>query len=240
MASHVRSDRDVPVICWVSDAADTNVVVGWSDPIVNAHAVHAIDGRQFSVAYRIAKRLLDVTVALIALIALAPLFVVVAIAIRLDSPGPAFFVQPRVGQGGRVFKMFKFRSMVAGRATELGDGPHKVLDDPRVTRVGRSLRKTSIDELPQLVNILLGTMSLVGPRPELVEIMQTRYERWQYARLIVPQGLTGWWQVTGRGTKLLCEHTEDDLYYIRYASFWFDLKILVLTIRAVVRREGAF
>ncbi len=183
--------------------------------------------------YRVAKRALDVAVSAVLLVLCAPLFVVIAAAIALDSPGPVFFRQERVGQGGRVFRMWKFRSMVDG--VDLLDAPlHKRTDDPRVTRVGRFLRRTSLDELPQLINVLLGEMSLVGPRPEIVEIVLRHYEPWQYRRFLVPQGMTGW------GRKLLREHTADDLYYIARASFWFDLKILVMTVRAVLRRDGAF
>lgn len=240
MASRLHTNYDASGVRWVLDRADANTELTWSTPVAAAHALQVIRERQFSLVYQIAKRSLDIAVAAVALVVLAPLFLIVAGAIRLDSPGPAFFVQPRVGQGGRVFKMLKFRTMVTNTDIRLGDVSHKMANDPRVTRVGTFLRKSSIDELPQLVNILFGRMSLVGPRPELVEIMEGRYETWQYARLLVPQGLTGWWQVTGRGTKLLCEHTEDDLYYIGQASFWFDLKILVMTVRAVIRREGAF
>jgi lipopolysaccharide/colanic/teichoic acid biosynthesis glycosyltransferase len=189
--------------------------------------------------YRLVKRALDISVATVGLVLLTPLFMIVALLIRLDSPGRAFFVQPRVGYRGVLFPMLKFRTMFDG-AEPVSDGPHKLADDPRVTRIGRFLRAASIDELPQLVNVLRGEMTLVGPRPELPEIVLKRYEPWQYRRLLVPQGLTGWWQVTGRGAKLLCEHTEDDLYYIERASFWFDLMILLLTARAVFKRDGAF
>jgi lipopolysaccharide/colanic/teichoic acid biosynthesis glycosyltransferase len=212
----------------------------WLVPDIANHAVPGARDFSFPLAYRILKRFLDVTVAALGLTVLAPLLAVISFCICLDSRGSALFVQPRVGQGGRVFKMLKFRTMITGSAVRLGDEPHKQAHDPRVTRVGRLLRKTSLDELPQLVNVLLGHMSLVGPRPELVEIVKARYEPWQYARLLVPQGMTGWWQVTGRGTKLLFENTEDDLYYIERASFWFDIRILAMTVRAVIRRDGAF
>lgn len=191
-------------------------------------------------AYTIAKRSLDIVVASVSLILLAPFFALLALLIRLDSPGPVFFACLRVGQHGRRFTMFKFRTMVDGADKLIDLNLHKRRGDRRVTRVGRVLRKTSLDELPQLFNVLRGDMSLVGPRPELPEIVDRFYEPWQYQRFTAPQGMTGWWQVTGRGSKLMREHTEDDLYYIEHASFWFDLKILLLTVRVALRMEGAF
>ncbi len=195
---------------------------------------------RFPRRYVLAKRLLDVVVALAGLVACAPLFLILALLIKLDSPGPVFFLQERVGYRGRIFRMVKFRTMVANSGCLPADGVHKRPDDPRVTRIGRFLRRTSLDELPQLINVLRGEMSLVGPRPEMVEIVLSRYQPWQYQRFLVPQGLTGWWQVTGRSTKVMHEHTEDDLYYIAHASFWFDLKILLRTIPTVLRGHGAF
>ena len=199
----------------------------------------AAEWEAFPRSYRIAKRVLDIVVASLGLVLIAPLMLVIAAMIRLDSPGPAIFRQERIGQGGRRFQILKFRTMVNG-CDLLRDGPHKRPDDARVTRVGRLLRRTSLDELPQLINVLRGEMSLVGPRPELPEIVDAHYEPWQYRRFLVPQGITGWWQVTGRGKKLMYEHTEDDLYYIENASFRFDLLILAKTVVAVLRREGAF
>jgi lipopolysaccharide/colanic/teichoic acid biosynthesis glycosyltransferase len=185
------------------------------------------------------KRACDLLIAIPALILFSPLLLVLAVMIRLDSRGPAIFRQARVGQGGRVFEMLKFRSMTDG--TTLLNGPtHKPNVDKRVTRVGRFLRMTSLDELPQIINVIRGDMSLVGPRPEIVEVMLEKYEPWQYRRLTVPQGITGWWQVTGRGRKPLFRHTHDDLYYIERASLWFDTRILLMTVRAVIRRDGAF
>ena len=207
--------------------------------VLFAQAVRELGDARYSRAYRVSKRVVDVVVAALGLLLVSPLFLLVALAIRLDSPGPAFFVQPRVGQRGRLFAMLKFRTMVHGAALPRV-GPHKRPDDQRVTRVGRLLRRTSLDELPQLVNVLLGQMSLVGPRPELPAIVLAHYAPWQYRRLLVPQGITGWWQVTGRSAKLLHEHTEDDLYYVAHAGLGLDLRILARTVRAVVRRDGAF
>ena len=189
--------------------------------------------------YTIAKRALDISAALPALLLFAPLMLILAVMIRLDSPGPTIFKQQRVGKNGRLFCMYKFRSMTVNAGVLL-NGVHKSESDSRITKVGQFIRKTSLDELPQLVNVLLGQMSLVGPRPELPEIVLQRYEPWQYRRLDVPQGITGWWQVTGRGKKLLWKHTADDLYYVDRASFWFDLKLLFMTVRAVLGRNGAF
>jgi lipopolysaccharide/colanic/teichoic acid biosynthesis glycosyltransferase len=144
--------------------------------------------------------------------------------------------------------MIKFRSMVAGadqrqdevvERTEEGRLIHKRKDDPRVTRVGAFIRTTSLDELPQLFNVLKGEMSLVGPRPELPWLVE-QYEPWQRKRFAVPQGITGWWQVNGRSTKLMHEHTEEDLYYIQNYSLLLDLEILYRTIGAVIKRSGAY
>jgi lipopolysaccharide/colanic/teichoic acid biosynthesis glycosyltransferase len=189
--------------------------------------------------YGIAKRALDLTFSAILLLVFAPIMLIVAALIRFDSPGPALFKQQRVGQNGRLFTIYKFRSMTDDAGVRL-DGVHKTEADNRVTTIGRFIRKTSLDELPQLINVLRGEMSLVGPRPELPEIVLQRYEPWQYRRLAVPQGITGWWQVTGRGKKLLWKHTADDLYYVDRASFWFDIKVLFMTIGAVLGRRGAF
>jgi lipopolysaccharide/colanic/teichoic acid biosynthesis glycosyltransferase len=189
--------------------------------------------------YRYSKRVFDISLAFTALLVFAPLMLVIAAAIRIDSPGPALFKQRRVGQNGRLFIIYKFRSMTIDAGARLA-GIHKSETDSRVTRVGKFIRKTSLDELPQLMNVVLGQMSLVGPRPELPEIVLQRYEQWQYRRLSVPQGITGWWQVTGRGKKLLWKHTADDLYYADRASFWFDLKLLFMTIGTVLGRDGAF
>lgn len=211
-----------------------------ADSIEAIVAAMMVIGPAPSRAYRVAKRALDIAVAGSGLLALAPLMLLIGMLVRLDSPGPALFVQNRVGRGGRAFRLLKFRTMVDGAGLLLGEGPHKRQDDRRVTRLGRILRKTSLDELPQLINVLLGQMSLVGPRPEILELVPLRYQTWQYRRFMVPQGITGWWQVTGRGDKLLYEHVEDDLFYIERASFWFDLKILLKTPLAIVRGVGAF
>ena len=197
---------------------------------------------------RLIKRSFDALVSSISLILSLPIMICLAIGIKLDSAGPIIFTQQRVGENGHIFKMYKFRTMVHDAETNqeavnqaTGDGHilHKFYDDPRVTRVGRFLRRTSLDELPQLINILKGEMSLVGPRPELPWLVD-RYEPWQRKRFEVPQGLTGWWQVNGRSDKPMHLHTEEDLYYIKNYSLWFDIQILWRTIKAVFDRRGAY
>lgn len=186
------------------------------------------------------KRLVDLALAALLLAVASPFMLVIAILIRATSPGPAIFKQVRVGQFHRLFVIYKFRTMTT-TAPEVtpGQGARKRRGDPRITGVGRWLRRTSIDELPQLVNVLLGQMSLVGPRPEMPEIA-ARYQPWQFGRLMVPQGITGWWQVNGRGERLLQDHIEDDIYYVRNFSLLLDARILLLTLRAVITGRGAF
>jgi len=197
---------------------------------------------------RLVKRAMDLVLGCVAFVLALPFMGLIALAIKLDSPGPAIFKQQRVGENGRLFWMFKFRTMVPDAEACLSDVIertadgrviHKKHDDPRVTRVGRFLRRTSLDELPQLWNVLKGEMSLVGPRPELPWLVEL-YEPWQRKRFAVPQGITGWWQVNGRSDKLMHEHTEDDLYYIQNYSFFLDLQILWKTVGAVLKRTGAF
>ncbi len=195
-----------------------------------------------------AKRAFDLAATLSALLVLAPLFGAVALAVKLTSPGPVFFRQERVGRGGEPFDMLKFRSMVVD-AEELlaelqgeneGAGPlFKMKSDPRVTRVGRFIRKTSLDELPQLVNVLRNEMSLVGPRPALRAEM-AEWDPDLYARLQVKPGITGMWQVSGRSGTSFDEYTRLDLYYVHNWSLLVDLSILARTIPAVVKSDGAF
>lgn len=197
---------------------------------------------------RLIKRIFDLIVALFSLFLILPFMAIIALLIKLDTPGPIIFKQQRVGEKGRLFNMYKFRTMIHDAETRqpalnqtTGDGQllHKFYDDPRVTRVGRFLRRTSLDELPQLINILKGDMSLVGPRPELPWLVE-RYEPWQRKRFEVPQGLTGWWQVNGRADKPMHLHTDEDLYYIKHYSLWLDIQILWRTVKAVLDRRGAY
>jgi lipopolysaccharide/colanic/teichoic acid biosynthesis glycosyltransferase len=172
----------------------------------------------------------------------------ILLAIKLDSDGPAIYQQLRVGENGRLFTMYKFRTMIkdAGRLRDQtvktdakGNGFYKSPDDPRVTRVGKFLRQTSLDELPQVINVFNGTMSLVGPRPELPDFVD-EYQPWQRKRFTVPQGITGWWQVNGRSDRPMHLHTEDDLFYVQNYSIWLDLQILARTLWVVLRRKGAY
>lgn len=197
---------------------------------------------------RLVKRMFDLVLSSI-LLSLATLpMAIITVLIRLDSRGPIIFRQQRVGENGRLFSMYKFRSMVVGaesmqdvvnEVNEDGKVLFKKANDPRVTRIGRFLRHTSLDELPQLFNVWKGDMSLVGPRPELPWLVG-QYEPWQHKRLAVPQGMTGWWQINGRADKPLHLHTEDDLYYVQNYSLWMDIYILLKTPWVVVRGKGAY
>jgi exopolysaccharide biosynthesis polyprenyl glycosylphosphotransferase len=197
---------------------------------------------------RTVKRAFDLALTLVSLPLIFPLLGLVALAIRLNTPGPVLLRQKRAGENGHLFEMFKFRTMVQNAdelrcLVEQADGQghllHKHPGDPRVTSVGRFLRRTSLDELPQIFNVLRGEMSLVGPRPELPYLVE-KYEPWQRKRFAVPQGMTGWWQVNGRGEKLMHLHTEEDLFYVQHYSLWLDLRILFKTFWVVLRGKGAF
>jgi exopolysaccharide biosynthesis polyprenyl glycosylphosphotransferase len=197
---------------------------------------------------RMMKRSLDLVISLVLMPFVLPIIGLAALAIRLDGPGPIFFKQNRVGENGRLFGMLKFRTMVPDAENlrhlvehydEDGNLIHKTEDDPRITRVGRFLRRTSIDELPQIFNILKGDMSLVGPRPELPHLVEM-YEPWQRKRFAVPQGLTGWWQVNGRSDKPMHLNTEYDLYYVQNYSLLLDIIIIIKTIWVVLKGKGAY
>ena len=197
---------------------------------------------------KIAKRVLDVIVACAALMLAALPMLCIALIIRLTSPGPILFRQARVGKGGRLFTSYKFRSMYMDAEDRLAevrhlnqaDGPiFKIRQDPRMTPVGRFLRRTSLDELPQLFNAFRGEMSIVGPRPALMtEVLA--YEPWQLERLTVRPGLTGLWQVSGRSDLPFEAMMRLDLEYIRRWSIWFDLWLLILTVPTVVSGRGAY
>ena len=195
-----------------------------------------------------AKRILDVSLALIALTVALPVIAIAAVAIKLDSPGPVFHRATRVGRGRSPFQFLKLRSMQVG-AEELrglllhlnqAQGPaFKLHDDPRVTRVGRVLRKLSIDELPQLLHVLQGHMSLVGPRPAFPEEVD-QYEPWMLRRLSVRPGLTCLWQVRGRSDLPFDEWMRLDIEYVDRCSFLLDARILAMTIPAVLSARGAY
>jgi lipopolysaccharide/colanic/teichoic acid biosynthesis glycosyltransferase len=199
------------------------------------------------------KRIVDVVLALVLLLSLLPVIVCIAVAIRLSSPGPVIFRQQRVGKAGRLFWMYKFRTMVTNSDAQIHaayyrslvrgeaapiDGAFKLARDPRVTRVGRFLRRASLDEVPQLVNVLRGEMSLVGPRPPIpyeVELYGVRERQ----RLTVLPGLTGLWQVSGRSLLSFQEMIDLDLAYIQHWSIWLDLRILLWTPLVVIAGLGA-
>lgn len=197
---------------------------------------------------RVAKRLFDIVGSLIALPFILVLYPFIALAIKLSSPGPVIFKQTRVGRAGRTFTSYKFRSMVAdaekrkkqlARQNEASGPIFKMKDDPRVTRVGRFLRRTSLDELPQFFNVLKGDMSLVGPRPPLpAEVKQ--YTREQRRRLTIKPGITGPWQVSGRSNIGFDEWVRLDVYYIQNWSLLLDLTILLKTVAVVLARKGAY
>jgi lipopolysaccharide/colanic/teichoic acid biosynthesis glycosyltransferase len=192
---------------------------------------------------RFVKPALDRVLGLCLLVVLLPLIAIVALAVRVSLGPPVFFRQRRVGRDDRVFDVYKFRTM--GQDRRRGHAPvpedrrrtHKSDADPRHTRVGRFLRKWSLDELPQLWNVVRGDMSLVGPRPELVDVV-ARYEPWQDLRHTVKPGLTGLWQVSSRGAGMMHLHTDVDLEYIETMGPLTDLKILLLTLPATLRRRG--
>jgi len=199
-------------------------------------------------AYRVAKRALDIAVAVVGLVAFWWLFALIAVLVRATSRGPALFRQERAGLGGRPFLLLKFRTMrldaelerrALAHLSEM-DGPvFKMRADPRITRVGRFLRRSSLDELPQLVNVLLGQMSLVGPRPLPLEEARHLPPECQ-RRHSVPPGITGLWQVRGRNNLPYAEMMRLDLEYVDRQSFGLDLRILLATLPAVVTGRGAF
>lgn len=192
------------------------------------------------------KRILDVLISAAALPLVLPVLLLCALAIRVDSPGPAFFSQVRTGAGGRRFSMWKLRTMVANADALKREYEHlnvlsypdfKIRNDPRITRVGRFLRRTSLDELPQIFNVLAGDMSLVGPRP--TSFPADTYRLWHTARLEVKPGLTGLWQISGRNDLDFDERLRLDIAYVRNRSLSLDLRIILRTFGAVASGRGA-
>lgn len=197
-------------------------------------------------------RLIDCAGALIALFLASPLMVLIGVLIKIDSPGPAIFKQTRIGKKRKPFTFYKFRTMYVDAKErfpelyqyqytpeELNALYFKIPDDPRLTRFGRRLRKTTLDELPNFINLLKGNMSLVGPRPDIPEMMPY-YQRWQEKKFEVKPGITGLAQVNGRGLLSFEETLGTDVEYVKNKSFWLDLRIILKTIKVTVLRIGAF
>ncbi|MCC8051733.1 MAG: sugar transferase [Clostridiales bacterium] len=201
-----------------------------------------------SIWYRFWKRFFDIVLCCVAMVPLSIIFAIISILIVKEDGRPIFFVQERNGLNGKVFRMYKFRSMCKNapdlhkellKENEL-DGPaFKMKDDPRITKIGKFIRKTSIDELPQLINIIKGEMSIVGPRP-LPTYETEECNEYQKQRLLVKPGLTCYWQCSGRNDIEFDEWIEMDLRYIREASLWVDIKILLMTVKAVILGKGAY
>lgn len=210
-------------------------------------------------SYRVAKRALDLAVGTLALVVLSPVLAVIALLVRVTSSGPAIFRQTRIGQFGQPFTVYKFRTMYQAADSRLhqayveayvrgqvqtppdaaaGDAPFKLASDPRITPLGRFLRRSSLDELPQLFNILKGEMSLVGPRPD-VPYSVSLYNDWHKQRLAALPGITGLWQVKGRGRVSFDEMVRLDCEYVETQSLWLDVEILIKTIPAVLSMKGA-
>ena len=194
------------------------------------------------------KRVIDVILASIALILLSPLFAIIAIAIKIDSKGPVFFAHKRIGKNGNIIKLYKFRSMVIN-AEELIKSftpdqmkeykeNYKLTNDPRITKVGKFLRKTSLDELPQLINIINGDLSIIGPRPVVADELE-KYGTNKDKFLSVTPGLTGYWAANGRSNTTYEQRMEMELYYIDNLSLKMDIKVFFKTILSVVKKEGA-
>lgn len=186
----------------------------------------------------IIKEIFDRIVSLIALIIMLPFFLIIAIFIKLDSKGSVFFLQERVGKNGKIFRLFKFRTMVVG-ADEKTKGVYIDEKNPYVTRIGYFLRRWSIDELPGFINVLKGDMSLVGPRPTL-EYQVRKYDDLQKRRLLVKPGITGWAQVNGRNMLTWPERIKLDVWYVEHRSLWLDIKILFKTFWVVIKGEGVY
>jgi len=196
--------------------------------------------------YLAAKRTLAIVLSSIALVFVLPVIALCALAVKLDSHGPAFFIQRRTGQHGRPLRMIKLRTMVHDAeslkaelresANERTGPDFKLSNDPRITRVGKALRATSLDELPQLLNVLGGSMSLVGPRPTSFPV--DSYSLWHTARLEAKPGITGWWQVYGRDTEEFDDRVRLELQYLPDRTIWRDIRILFLTVPSMLRGAG--
>ena len=233
-----------PIFIQVRDADDRALYdAPQSDAVAQTRPMNTLFARPFPRW----KRLLDIAGALVGILFFGPLMIAIALAIKLTSPGPALFRQQRGGLGGKPFTVYKFRTMCVDaeakkaallRFTERQGPAFKMKHDPRITPIGRILRKTSLDELPQFFNVLKGDMSLVGPRPLPVE-ENRQCEQWHHARLDVKPGITCIWQITSRDESCFDRWVRLDMQYIRALSFWTDLKLLLMTVPAVLLRKGA-
>jgi len=256
--NHTLNPRELRELGWGLEERKANLIVApaltdvagpriHSTPVAGLPLIH-VDYPEFTGVRHALKRTTDVVLSGTALLVLSPLLLAVGLIVRSTSPGPAFFRQERIGLHGRPFRMVKFRTMVVDAERHLstlvdaseGNGVlFKMKDDPRITRVGRTLRRYSIDELPQLWNVLRGDMSLVGPRPPLAQEVAA-YEKWVHRRLLVTPGITGLWQVSGRSDLSWDDSVRLDLYYVENWSLTTDLSILWRTVRAVLAKNGAY
>lgn len=256
LKSQYASIADVLSICeeqGVTVHMDKNI---FTPTIASMHRFYQEEDRWLTITHSLTgsyaqffKRALDIVISSIALVLLAPLLVVVAALIKLDSQGPVFFTQQRIGLNKRRFNMFKFRTMVTDAEklqskleaqNEIQGPAFKMANDPRITRTGKLLRSTSIDELPQLINVLVGDMTLVGPRPLPVRDYEGFEEDWHRRRFSVKPGITCLWQIEGRSNTTFDEWMQMDIRYIDQWTLWLDIKILLKTIPAVIRGTGAY
>jgi exopolysaccharide biosynthesis polyprenyl glycosylphosphotransferase len=248
MSEVVNITTDLPVKVWV--ALGFFDLALYKTDIEDFAGVPMLDLRApaLSEYQRLVKRGFDLFFGILSMVLAFPMMALISLLIWIVDGRPVFFLQKRVGENGRIFEMYKFRTMIknADKIKEVveqtdaeGNLIHKNEDDPRVTGIGRFLRRFSLDELPQLFNVVMGTMSLVGPRPELPYLVE-KYHAWQRKRFAVPPGITGWWQINGRSERVMHLHTEDDLYYINNYSLWLDIQILIRTIWTVLLGKGAY
>jgi len=248
MSEVVSILTDLPVKVWV--ALGFNDLALYKTNVENFAGVPMLDLRApaLSEYQRLVKRGFDLIFGSFAIVLAMPEMILISLVILIFEGRPIFFMQKRSGENGRIFDIYKFRTMVINadqihemveRTDSDGNLIHKSEDDPRVTTIGRFLRRFSLDELPQLFNVILGTMSLVGPRPELPYLVE-KYQPWQRKRFAVSPGITGWWQINGRSERMMHLNTEDDLYYITHYSLWLDIQILIRTLWTVLLGKGAF
>lgn len=228
-----------------------NIITGETTENIETTSLRTQSNVQTKISKKVyikVKRVIDVILASIALILLSPLFAIIAIAIKIDSKGPVFFAHKRIGKNGNIIKLYKFRSMVIN-AQELIKSftpeqmreykeNYKLTNDPRITKVGKFLRKTSLDELPQLINIINGDLSIIGPRPVVADELE-KYGTNKDKFLSVTPGLTGYWAANGRSNTTYEQRMEMELYYIDNLSLKMDIKVFFKTILSVVKKEGA-